>query len=177
MRGSRAAQLAAGVAMAAGLLAVPLMLETRLAKPEQETDDSWQRLPIRPRGQTLLGFSFRPRQVKAFGLDAQATLKALLAHPFDLVRLPAYWNQIESGPGRFDPSDLDRQLEAVERAGKQVILGVGAVKNFGYPEFFAPEHQLGGPLREGSLVRASTHTALLAGATSFIRRLLERYRD
>ncbi len=139
--------------------------------------DSWQRLPIRPRGQTLLGFSFRPHQVKAFGLDAQATLKALLAHPFDLVRLPAYWNQIETEPGRFDTGDLDRQLEAVERAGKQVILGLGAVKNFGYPEFFAPDHQLGGPLPEGSLVRASTHAALLAGATSFIRRLVERYRD
>src|SRR5258706_13528276 len=177
MRRGRAAQLAAGGAMAAGWLAVPSRLEPRLAKPERETDDSWQRLPIRPRGQTLLGFSFRPHQVKAFGLDAQATLKALLAHPFDLVRLPAYWNQIETEPGQFDTGDLDRQLEAVERAGKQVILGLGAVKNCGYPEFFAPDHQLGGPLPEGSLVRASTHAALLAGATSFIRRLVERYRD
>src|SRR4029077_20472286 len=53
-------------AVAAGLIAAPLMLEARLAKPEQGVDDSWKRTPIRRRGPTLLGFSFRPRQVEAF---------------------------------------------------------------------------------------------------------------
>jgi hypothetical protein len=164
-------------AVGAGLAAMPLMLEARLARPEKQIDDSWKRSLIRRRGQTLLGFSFRPRQVEAFGLDEQVTLKALLAYPFDLVRLPAYWNVIESVPGHFDTDALDRQLEAVERAGKQVILSVGAVKNFGYPEFYVPEHRLERALREGSLVRTSSHAALLAGATDFIRRIVERSRD
>jgi len=163
-------------AAAAGVVAIPLMLEARLAKPEQEAGDFWKRLPIKRRGQTLLGFSFRPRQVAAYGLDGQATLDALLAYPFDTVRLPAYWNHIEPSAGHFDTGDLDRQLESIEQAGKQVILSVGAVKNFGYPEFFVPDHQLERPLQEGSLVRPSTHAALLAGATSFIRRIVERYR-
>lgn len=177
MRRPRLARLGMAAAVAAGLVGVPLMLEARLARPEKQIDDSWKRLPIRRRGQTLLGFSFRPRQVEAFGMDGQATLNALLAYPFDMVRLPAYWNVIESEPDQFDTSVLDRQLEAVERAGKQVILSVGAVKNFGYPEFYVPQHRLGGALREGSLVRASSHAALLAGATDFIRRIVERYRD
>jgi hypothetical protein len=94
-----------------------------------------------------------------------------------VVRLPVYWNEIERSIGKFDTSELDRQLEAVERAGKRVIMSVGAIKNFGYPEFFVPQHQLERPLPEGSLVRSSTHAALLAEATRFIEKIVERYRD
>ena len=78
-----------------------------------------------------------------------ATLATLLDYPFQLIRLGAYWNRIEDGPGRFDTGELDRQVEAAERAGKQIIVCVGAVKTFGYPEFFVPAHHLPEPLREG----------------------------
>jgi hypothetical protein len=171
------ARLGTAAAVAAGLVAAPLMLEARLAKPETQIDDSWKRLPIRPRGGTSLGFSFRPRQIKAFGLDVQATLETLLSHPFEQVRIPAYWSEIEKSEGAFDTSELDRQLAAIERAGKKVILSVGAIKNFGYPEFFVPDHQLERPLSEGSLITPSTHAALLAGAIGFIRKVVERYSD
>jgi hypothetical protein len=169
--------MGAAAAAAAGLIALPLMLEARLARPGQLVDDSWKQSPIRRRGRTQLGFSFRPRQVEAFGLDGPATLDTLLAYSFDLVRVAAYWNHIEARAGQFDTSELDWQLDAIERAGKQAILSVGAVKNFGYPEFFVPDHQLERPLAEGSLVRASTHADLLGGATRFIQRIVERYRD
>lgn len=177
LTGGFAARLGTAAAVAAGLVTLPLMLEARLARPEQEIDDAWTHLRIHPRGSTLLGFSFRPRQTAALGLDLRATLESLLEHPFDLVRLPAYWNQIEPAPGQFDAGELDWQLAAAERAGKKVILAVGAIKNFGYPEFYVPEHQLWRPLPEGSLIRPSTHAALLAAATDFIRRVVERYRD
>jgi len=177
MRRVNLARLGTAAAVAAGLITVPLMLEARLAKRDQAVHDSWQRSPITRRGRTLLGFSFRPRQVEAFGLDGQATLEALLAYPFDLVRLAAYWNHIEERAGAFDTSDFDWQLEAAERAGKWVIVSVGAIKNFGYPEYFVPKHQLERPLSEGSLVRPSTHAELLSGATRFIRRIVKRYRD
>ena len=42
-------------------------------------------------------------------------------------------------------------------AGKQIILCVGAVKTFGYPEFFVPAHHLPKPLREGALVEPADH--------------------
>ena len=100
----------------------------------------------------MLGISFRPPQVDALGLDARATLQTLLAYPFQLIRLGAYWNRIEPAPGRFCPDALDWQIDAAERAGKQIILCVGAVKTFGYPEFFVPAHRLQHPLREGALV-------------------------
>ncbi|PYO16557.1 MAG: hypothetical protein DMD31_02380, partial [Gemmatimonadetes bacterium] len=84
---------------------------------------------------------------------------------------------MEPQAGVFDPASLDWQVEAAERAGKQIVLAVGAVKNFGYPEFFVPPHRLQPKLRERSLVTATSHPELLAGAMSFIARVVERYRD
>ena len=134
-------------------------------------------MPVEPRGSTRLGISFRPRQVEAFGLDPPATFAVLLAEPFELVRLAAYWSRIEPSPDVFDPEELDWQVAAAERAGKQIILNVGAVKAFGYPEFFVPGHQLGHPLPERSTVDGSTHPGILAAASAFVTRVIERYRD
>jgi hypothetical protein len=164
-------------AILAGIVAVPLMLEMRFAKSEQPLDGTWRRIPIRKRGSTLLGVSFRPRQAEAFGLDVDEVLRRLLTYPFDLIRIGAYWNRIERRKGEFDTSELDSQLDAAERAGKQVILSVGPIKNFGYPEFFVPAHQLPTPIAEGSLLRPTTHAPLLGAATDFIRRIVTSYRD
>jgi Beta-galactosidase len=154
-----------------------VLLEGRFVDSEQALDDAWNRLAVSRRGETRLGISFRPLQVEAFGLDPDATLDKLLRYPFHLIRLAAYWNRIETRAGVFDARDLDRHLEAADRAGKQVIISVGAVKNFGYPEFYVPDRMLDRPLKEGSLVRPSTHPALLSGATRFIAEIVKRYRD
>ncbi|MBO0682866.1 MAG: beta-galactosidase [Candidatus Dormibacteraeota bacterium] len=129
------------------------------------------------RRSTPLGISFRPFQAAALGLDPRETLTALLALPFQVVRLGAYWSRLEPEPGAFQPQDLDWQLEAAERAGKQVILCLGPVKTFGYPEFFVPGHHLDGPIREGSLVDPRSHRQLLDAATAFVARVVDRYRD
>ena len=139
--------------------------------------EGWRDTPIEPRGETKLGISFRPRQAEAFGLDPVPLLRSLLAYPFQLIRLGAYWNRMMPEPGRFEPGDLDWQVEAAERSGKQIILCVGAVKTFGYPEFFVPGHLLAEPLQEGRLVRASEHESLLESATAFVTRIVERFRD
>ncbi|MGH7765214.1 MAG: hypothetical protein ACREOM_12450 [Candidatus Dormibacteraceae bacterium] len=162
--------------MGAGALVVPVLLEGRLARSEQAVSERWAALAVKRRASTLLGISFRPRQVEEFGLDASATLQRLLAYPFEIVRLAAYWDRIEKGTGAFDFGDLDWQVDAADRAGKQIIVGVGAVKNFGYPEYFVPAHRLDGPLREGRLVTPAVHGRLLAGAVEFVSRVVERYR-
>jgi len=125
----------------------------------------------------MLGISFRPLQAAALGLDERATLRSLLDYPYPLIRLGAYWNRIEAELGKFDTAELDWQIGAVERAGKQIILAVGAVKTFGYPEVFVPSHWLAQPLREGSLVQPASHPALLSGAEQFITRIVTRYRE
>jgi len=152
------------------------MLGLRLAKPERLMDDEWRRVEVRPRGSALLGISFRPRQVEAFGLEGPATLDSLLEYPFELLRLGAYWDRIESTAGAFDTQELDWQLAAAERAGKKVTLSIGPLKNFGYPEYYVPKHQLERPLREGAFVRPGDQPSLLAAAKRFISRVVTKYR-
>src|SRR6267143_2048485 len=152
------------------------MLGLRLAKPERPMDDEWRRVEVRPRVSALLGISFRPRQVEAFGLEGPATLDSLLEYPFELLRLGACWDRIESTAGAFDTQELDWQLTAAERARKKVILSIGPLKNFGYPEYYVPRHQLERPLREGALVRPEDQPSLLAAAKRFISSVVTKYR-
>src|SRR5438093_8537701 len=152
-------------------------MELRVAHSNHPLTDAWRGHPVEPRGSTLLGISFRPLQAEALGLDVRAALQSLLAYPYGLIRLGAYWNRIEAEPGRFDATELDWQIDAAERAGKQIVLAVGAVKTFGYPEVFVPSHWLAQPLRERPLVQPGSHPALLLGAEQFIGRIVTRYRD
>lgn len=161
---------------AASLLTVPLALEVRLKQATQPLTDAWQHLPIEPRRSTLLGISFRSPQVAVLGLDARTTLRTLLTYPFQLIRLGAYWNRMEPEPGIFYTDELDWQIDAAERAGMYIILCVGPLKTFSYPEFFVPAHHLRYPFREHTLVKPSAYPSLLMAATEFITRLVERYK-
>src|SRR5579859_5964300 len=167
--------LALGIG-AVSLLTLPLALEVRLKKATQTLTDAWQHLPIEPRHSTLLGISFRTPQVDALGLDAHTTLQTLLTYPFQLIRLGAYWNRMESEPGIFYTDELDWQIDAAEEAGKHMIVCVGPLKNFSYPEFFVPAHHLRQPFPEHTLIKPSVYPSLLSSATTFITRLVERYK-
>lgn len=164
-------------AVVAAALAAPLALDLRLRRSEQPLTDAWQDLPVAHRGDTLLGISLRPRQLAALGLDPLSTAAELLAYPFQVVRLSAYWRQMEPTPGAFVPDELDQLVEMAARTGKQIILAVGAVKTFGYPEFFVPDFHQAGAFREGTLVRASEAPHLLEAACRFVTRVVERYRS
>ncbi len=166
----------AGLVTASGALAGAAS-QLRIARAARPLTDRWRQVPVEPRGRARLGISFRPLQAQALGLDPMATLATLLDYPFQLIRLGAYWNRIEDGPGRFDTGELDRQVAAAEQAGKQIIVCVGPVKTFGYPEFFVPGHHLPEPLREGALVEPAAHQPLLNAAAAFTARLVERYRE
>jgi Beta-galactosidase len=161
---------------AASLLTLPVALEVRLKRATRPLTDAWQHLSIEPRRSTLLGISFRSPQVAALGLDARTTLRTLLAYPFQLIRLGAYWNRIEPETGTFYTDELDWQVDAAERAGKCIILCVGPLKTFSYPEFFVPAHHLAHPLQEYTLIKPFAYSSLLTAATAFITRLVERYK-
>ncbi len=151
--------------------------EFRLKQAIQPLTNSWRNLSIAPRHSTLLGISFRPLQAASFGLDERNTLRVLLAYPFQIIRLGAYWNRMEPEPGIFYFDELDWQIETAEKAGKQIILCVGALKTFGYPEFFVPPHQMPKPFPEHKLVRPAEYSALVRAAVEFITRLVERYKQ
>ena len=63
----RAAAVAGGGAVAG--LGLGLAPELRLRRPQQKLTDRWQDVAVEPRGTTLLGISFRPRQAEALGLE------------------------------------------------------------------------------------------------------------
>lgn len=167
---------AAVVAAAVGL-AAPVAAQIRVVRPARALTDRWQRIPVASRGSTRLGISFRPLQAAAFGLNAGEALDRLLGYPIELVRLAAYWDRIEPKPGAADFAELDQYIDAVEAAGRQIILCVGAVKAFGYPEYFVPAHHTPVPLPEGTLIDAASHRPLLDSACGFVARVVQRYRD
>lgn len=170
---ARSVGLAGSVGLAASTLG--LAREFRVKRRERLLTDHWQTIPITaPPG--ALGVSFRPRQAESFGLEPAEALRALLDYPFEVIRLAAYWNRTEPHPGGFDPAEIDWQVDAAEAAGKGIIICVGPVKAFGYPEYFVPEHVLDGRLPEHHLVSPDTHPTLLAAGTTFARRIVERYR-
>jgi len=166
------------VGLGIGLASVPALLlasELRIKRPTQPLTNAWRDARIESRGPTLLGISYRSPQIDAFGLDPRSTFSALLDYPFEVVRLGAYWNRIEPAPGVFEPRELDWQVEAAERAGKQIIVCVGALKTFGYPEFFAPRHVVPS-LPENTRIGASEYGVLLSAACEFIERIVDRYK-
>lgn len=165
------------VGVATGAALASLAAQVRVARPSAPANERWRTLPVQPRGGTRLGVSFRPLQAEAFDMDPATCLNDLLAYPFQVLRLAAYWNRIETAPGVFDYTELDQQVTAAEDAGKQVILCVGAVKAFGYPEFFVPAHHLPAPLPEGELVDPAGQGELLEAAASFVSGVVARYRD
>jgi hypothetical protein len=171
---------AAGRALAAlksVATAVPVLPEIRVASARQPLTARWSQLPVSPAGDTMVGISFRPLQAMALGLDPRQALADLLSYPFPLIRLAAYWNQLEHGRGGLDTGALDGQVNAAAQAGKKIILCVGAVKAFGYPEFFVPVWHLPEPLPEGKLISPRTHPQLADAAAAFVTRVVEHYRE
>jgi hypothetical protein len=156
--------------------AATLLPEIWVATPSRPLTSKWEDVPVSPPGETMLGISYRPLQAAALGLDPKQALADLLQYPFAVIRLAAYWNQLEPRAGHLEAGLLDRQVDAAAEAGKKIILCVGAVKAFGYPEFFVPAHHLPTPLPEGRLVSPRSHPHLMAAATSFASRVVERYR-
>ena len=117
------------------------------------------------RSDVKLGVTYSNRYAEALGLDPHATYEAILN---DLgvrkIRLPVYWDQIETSPGKYDFSELDWQLEMAAERHAEVILVVGQ-RVPRWPECFIPEWA-----QQDDQVR---RTALLG----MIRTTVERYRE
>jgi hypothetical protein len=165
------------LAAASAGIALSVLSELRMGPADRRLTARWRSVPVPARGGTRLGLSFRPRQCEDLSLDPRETLEILLDFPYEVIRLAAYWDRIAPAPDVRDHDELDWQLEAAERAGKQVILNLGAVKSFGYPEYFVPPYLLDEPLPEGQLITPETHPRLLAAATEHLVDLVNRYAD
>jgi len=83
------------------------------------------------------GTTFSQLQCKYLQLDYKETLTNLLDLPFDIIRVCAYWNEIEAEQGAYTFQILDWIIDAISQTDKKIILSVG-IKVPRYPEFHLP---------------------------------------
>lgn len=91
-------------------------------------------------GEPRWGVTFSHRYAKdELGLDPKETYRAILDElNVPLIRLVAYWNEIEQKRGERDWSALDWYMKEAERNGKEVTLAIG-YRVPRWPECFIPE--------------------------------------
>ncbi|MGB3057494.1 MAG: beta-galactosidase [Candidatus Omnitrophota bacterium] len=122
-----------------------------------------------------IGTTFSPVQTGYLDMDWKETYLSILDQGFDIIRLGAYWNEIEKKEGVYDFSRLDWQINKARDKGIPVVLTVG-MKAPRWPEYFIPEWVLEkSKLPFGSDV---SRDAFLRGKTlEFIKKTVNRYKN
>jgi hypothetical protein len=88
--------------------------------------------------QLRLGTTFSPRQSEYLEMDWKETYHMILEIGFDIIRLGAYWNEIEKEEDIYDFSVLDWQVREARKKSIPVVLTIG-MKAPRWPEYFIPE--------------------------------------
>lgn len=106
-------------------------------------------------------------------IDVRTTYWDVLDLGFDIIRLGAYWDEIEKKEGEYDFSMLDWQIEQAKEKGVDLVVTVG-MKAPRWPEFFIPDWVLskmripyGGEVSKSPYLREKT--------LRFIETVVERY--
>jgi hypothetical protein len=122
-------------------------------------------------GPVQVGTSFSPRRAAYLGLDFRSAFTRLEALHFRVIRLSAYWDEIDqNGYG-----ELDWLMREAQRSHQPIVLTVG-MKALGWPEFYIPSASLPDtPLQNGDDV--ATVPSIREGALGFVEETVERYRD
>lgn len=84
------------------------------------------------------GVTFSPRYANQLGLDPRETYTKILTDlKVKKVRLPVYWDEIETFPNTYEFYQMDYYLNSAQEKGVEVILVLG-YKVPRWPECFAP---------------------------------------
>jgi hypothetical protein len=76
---------------------------------------------------TDFGVSFSVKQCRNFGIRPTDCLKWLIKDAgFKRFRLMSYWDEIEKSPGKFDFTELDKQVKYITEQNGQITLCLGA---------------------------------------------------
>ncbi|PIQ81887.1 MAG: hypothetical protein COV76_06435 [Candidatus Omnitrophica bacterium CG11_big_fil_rev_8_21_14_0_20_64_10] len=122
-----------------------------------------------------IGTTFSSKQCLYLGIPWKETYLKVLSLEPDILRLGAYWDQIEEEPGEYRFEELDWQIAHARRRKVPVLLTVG-MKAPRWPEYHLPPW-----VRERIHVPRGqdiSQDAFLRGRTlAFIRAVVERYRD
>lgn len=113
-----------------------------------------------------IGVSFSHVQAERFGSDWRANYTALLEElNFKNIRIPAYWDRIESTKGQYDFAELDWMVSEAGKRGAKIIMIVGQ-KNIRYPECYYP-----------GWVDTNNTSATSDQATDMIKAVVEHYKN
>jgi hypothetical protein len=129
----------------------------------------------RPARSIALGYTFSQRQAEYLTLPWDEVFDAALDLSPTVIRLGAYWDEIEPVEGVYEWSTLDEQLDRADERGLSVILTVG-MKAPRWPEYFLPrwlERKL--DLDNGMTV--SENKELRERTLAFVERVVRRYRN
>ena len=129
----------------------------------------------RPARSIALGFTFSQRQAEYLTLPWDDVYDAALDLSPTIIRLGAYWDEIEPYEGVYDWSTLDAQLDLANERDLDVILTVG-MKAPRWPEYFLPswlERRI--ELDDGATV--SDNAEIRGRTLAFVERVVRRYRD
>lgn len=117
-----------------------------------------------------VGTSFSPRRAAYLGLDYRSAFRRLEAMHFKIIRLSAYWDEIDSG----GYGQLDWLMTEARRSHQPVVLTVG-MKALGWPEFYIPSDAMpSSPLVSGQ--DAASVSSIREGALAFVEQTVLRYR-
>ncbi|MDP3723986.1 MAG: beta-galactosidase [Candidatus Omnitrophota bacterium] len=122
-----------------------------------------------------IGTTFSAKQSAYLRLDWKETYHATLGLGFDLIRLGAYWDELEPREDAYHFDDLDWALREAKAKGVPIILTIG-MKAPRWPEYFIPPwvlRQL--RLRRGREV--SQEAYLRERTLRFLQAVVSRYRD
>ncbi len=122
-------------------------------------------------GPVQVGISFNPHRAANMGLDYHKAFRQLEAMHFRVIRLSAYWDQID----QEGYAQLDWLMNEAQRSRQPVVLAVG-MKGLGWPEFYVPASALPPDgLTQGQ--DAASDASLRDATLAFVYETVTRYRD
>lgn len=122
-------------------------------------------------GPVQVGTSFSPWRAEYLGLDYQKAFIRLEAMHFRVIRLSAYWDQVD----REGYDQLDWLMNEAQRARQPIVLTVG-MKALGWPEFFIPDGARASErISQGQDV--ASDSSIREGTLGFVDETVLRYRD
>src|SRR6202035_1075354 len=122
-------------------------------------------------GPVQVGISFNPHRAASMGLDYRSAFTRLEALHFRVIRLSAYWDQIDQDG--YD--QLDWLMSEAQRSGQPIVLAVG-MKGLGWPEFYIPASAMpAAGLTQGR--DAASDASLRSATLAFVNDTVLRYRD
>ena len=122
-------------------------------------------------GPVQVGTSFSPWRAEYLGLDYRKAFVRLEAMHFRVIRLSAYWDEVD----RDGYNQLDWLMSEAQRAHQPIVLTVG-MKALGWPEFFIPDSAK--PISAVSRGEdIASEANIREGTLGFVDETVLRYRD